>query len=33
MVKIITDTSSLYSPEEGRKLGFDVMCFKCLCGW
>lgn len=26
MVKIITDTSSLYSPEEGQKLGFDVMC-------
>ncbi len=26
MVEIITDTSSLYSPEEGRKLGFDVMC-------
>lgn len=25
MVKIITDSSTLYSPEEGEKLGFDVM--------
>lgn len=25
MVKIITDSSPLYTPEEGRKLGFDVM--------
>ena len=25
MVKIITDSSTLYSPEEGKKLGFDVM--------
>ena len=25
MVKIITDSSTLYTPEEGKKLGFDVM--------
>ncbi|WP_405728732.1 DegV family protein [Anaerotignum sp.] len=25
MVKIITDSSTLYAPEEGKKLGFDVM--------
>lgn len=25
MVKIITDSSTLYLPEEGKKLGFDVM--------
>ena len=25
MVKIITDSSTLYIPEEGKKLGFDVM--------
>lgn len=25
MVKIITDSSPLYTPEEGRKLGFDVL--------
>ena len=25
MVKIITDSSPLYTPEEGRKLGLDVM--------
>lgn len=25
MVKIITDSSTLYTPEEGRKLGFDVV--------
>jgi len=24
MIRIITDTSTLYSPEEGKKLGFDV---------
>lgn len=25
MVKIITDSSTLYTPEEGKKLGFDVI--------
>ena len=25
MVKILTDSSPLYTPEEGRKLGFDVL--------
>lgn len=25
MVKIITDSSPLYTPEEGKKLGFDVL--------
>lgn len=25
MVKIITDSSTLYTPEKGKKLGFDVM--------
>ena len=25
MVKIITDSSPLYTPEEGKKMGFDVM--------
>ena len=25
MVKIITDSSTLYTPDEGKKLGFDVM--------
>ncbi len=25
MVKIITDSSTLYTPEEGKKLGFDVL--------
>lgn len=24
-MKIITDTGSLYSPEEGRKIGIDVL--------
>lgn len=25
MVQIITDSSTLYTPEEAKKLGFDVM--------
>ena len=24
MIRIITDTSTLYSPKEGQELGFDV---------
>ena len=24
-MRIITDTGALYSPEEGKKLGFDVL--------
>ena len=24
-MKIITDTGSLYSPEEGKKIGIDVL--------
>lgn len=32
MIRIITDTSTLYSPEEGKKLGIDVNALAVAAG-
>lgn len=32
MIRIITDTSTLYSPKEGQELGFDVNALAVSAG-